>query len=170
MSEPPNQWLSLPEAAAQLGIAETALRSRIKRRTIRVRKDNHGRLLVCLPGPEDRTRTMDRSRTDPGPVQDRSTTPDHPQSSLPDPMPSSAAPSNAIPSQDFLPLSLHRETVERLQASHNAALAAMERQAKDMVSLVQERADEAAVRAERAERLLLRMMVERSRQKWWKLW
>jgi len=56
------------------------------------------------------------------------------------------------------------------QAAHNAAMAALERQHRDMVAIVLERADEAAVRAERAERLLIRVLSERARRRWWRFW
>ena len=136
MSEPPDQWIPLPEAAAHLGIAENALRSRIKRRTIRARKDNHGRLLVCLSGTADRTRTMVRSRFGPG--SDHTT---EPSAELPLPIQSAL---------ETVPLSVHMNTVELIQQTHSAALAASQEQVERVrTDIAQERAESARRLAER---------------------
>ena len=119
MTEPPDEWLSLPEAAVRLGIAENALRSRIKRRTIRARKDNHGRLLVCLPGTLEENQTLVRSRSDPG-SNPTTTVSAEPIDSPPEVRQSGAS----VP--DMIPASIHLATLEALQASHVAALAALQ--------------------------------------------
>ena len=120
MTEPPDQWLSLPEAASVLGIAENAVRSRIKRRTIRARKDNHGRLMVCLPATGGRTRTLVRSRSDPGSNQAA--------------VPSSIPHQSAQDAPETI-LAAYKESLEALQQAHSAALVALQEE------LVQARAD-----------------------------
>ena len=154
MIEPPDQWLPLPEAAIHLGIAENALRSRIKRRTIRARKDNHGRLMVCLSGTVDRTRTMVRSRFDPGS--------DHTIEPPPEP------PQSRQDASDMIPASVLRETVSLLREAQREATA-----------LLLERIDGAELRAEAAEaraaaveaklgQVLDRLIDER--RPWWSRW
>ena len=108
MTEPPDQWLPLQVAAAQLGIAENALRSRIKRRTVRSRKDNQGRLQVYLSSTEDRTCTLVRPKS--GPSSDHTTVPKH----------ASLAPPPALP--ESVPLTVHREIIATLTAAHEREL------------------------------------------------
>ncbi len=132
MTEPPDQWLPLPEAASRLGIAENALRSRIKRRTIRSRKDNQGRLLVCLAGPIGRTHTMVRSRSDPGS--------DH----TIEPPPELRQQSSGAP--EMVPASV----VAAILEDHRQALERQERHHRESSSLLLERIDAAEVRAEQA--------------------
>lgn len=43
-----SSWLPIVEAAAALGMTENAVRNRIKRRTLRSRKGNNGRILVLV--------------------------------------------------------------------------------------------------------------------------
>lgn len=140
MSEPPDQWLPLSDAAARLGIAENALRSRIKRRSIRARKDNNGRLMVCLPSTEDRTRTMVRSRSGPGPNHTIEPSPEPRQSVTHAPEPA--------------PLSVPIHVVEALQAAHRESLAAVQTQ------VVQLRADMAEQQA-RHDTEMARQLAER---------
>lgn len=64
----------------------------------------------------------------------------------------------------------HNEAITALRASHEAAMDRLQRQHQDMVGLVQERADDAAVRAERAERMLVRVLSEQARRRWWRFW
>ena len=169
MTEPPDQWLSLSEAAIQLGIAENAVRSRIKRRTIRARKDNHGRLMVCLCGTEDRTRTMVRTWTEPG--SDHTTEP-------------MIEPSIA---SDMVPAAMHREIVAELQAALKRQEAAFERQEaafrdqivreraqyREMIEMWREWSDAAEIRAEQANeslRSLVDKITAAAPHSWWARW
>ena len=157
-SEPPDQWLPLPEAAAQLGIAENALRSRIKRRTIRTRKDNRGRLMVCLSGPVDRTEDRVRTWIDPG--SDHTTGPDQEPRSAP------------MPGPEMVPRSL----VDALVASHKEALERQDRHHQETVSLLLERVDSAECRAEQATSALndlvnrILTMIPAPAPSWWERW
>ena len=124
MTEPPYQWLPLPEAAEKLGIAENALRSRIKRRTVRSRKDNQGRLQVYVSGTEDRTRTLVRPKSGPG---SNHTVP-HREPRAPLPAPS-----------DSVPLTVHREIIAALQAAHEHELVRLAQAHRSAVDALMQR-------------------------------
>jgi hypothetical protein len=61
----PDGWIGLAEAAELLGISAEAVRQRVRRGTLRTRKESDGTVHVILP-PEvaDRTRTDDRTDGD----------------------------------------------------------------------------------------------------------
>jgi hypothetical protein len=74
-------WLTIEEAAARLGLSKVAIRSKVKRGTLRSRpgtKENDGLTRVWVGGPvaprEGGSTTLDRSKTDPDqrPIPDTS--------------------------------------------------------------------------------------------------
>jgi len=146
-----DDWVSVSEAARRLGITRAAIRSRIKHNSLSSMTDNHGNPLVRLPLPSSRQSPPETSRkVPPGAYQEGSS--------------AVAGASGPVSLADV------RAMLGEQQAAHNAAMAALERQHRDMVAIVLERADEAAVRAERAERLLIRVLSERARRRWWRFW
>jgi hypothetical protein len=162
--EPSDEWLPIPEAAAKLGIAENALRSRIKRRTVRARKDNQGRLVVCLPSTEMRPRTIVRSKSGPGS--------NHASEPAPEALQSTQGAVEAVP------LPCHREIVDGLQAAmaalrsdlsterqrHEAEIERLIGQVHAERQFWIERADAAECRAEAAEQRVVEMVT----RPWWR--
>ena len=139
-------WLSISDAAIRLNVSEKAIRSRVKRHTLRCRKGNDGRLMVCLSdGPIDRSMDLDRSKTGLGP--DRSI--EGPLSSNQTMVPLSVmidqqSRHDAEMAHRITEIqTIHLNLVNRLQAQ-----TAMER------SLWLERVDAAELRAERVEQRL----------------
>jgi len=115
------RWLPIADAAAELGVSKEALRSKVKRRSVRARKGNDGRVLVLVndrptwaesdpAGPET---ALGRSRADPGPCG-----PAGPLVSLETAQAMVAA---ALADRDRL----HREHVERLERAWKANAAAL---------------------------------------------
>lgn len=52
-------WVTVAEAATALGVSDEAIRQRLKRRSLRSRKGNDGRLRVLLPIQEARITTQE---------------------------------------------------------------------------------------------------------------
>lgn len=156
------RWLPITEAAIELGLSREALRGKVKRRTIRSRKGNDGKVLVLV---DDRP-TCDDDRPTVPQVQ-----PDRPWDV---PGTSQVA---TVPGEPVVPLSqamamvaerdaLHREYIDRC-----LALAASER------SLLLERIDGAECRAEQATAALndlvervLAMVPAPQPASWWERW
>ena len=137
-------WVSVSEAARRLGCSRQAIQKRITRGTIPTRVNNRGeRLVQAVAGaaPVSSAPVTVTTRQPAAPVR---TSPEVDRSGL-------------ISLADVR--HLLGEQAERLERAHRDALA-----------LVQEHADASAVRAERAERLLFRMMAERARRPWWLRW
>ena len=60
-----DQWLSIKDAAAALGVSEDAIRSKVKRRTLRSRKGNDSRISVLVADrPNDQWPTNGRPMAD----------------------------------------------------------------------------------------------------------
>ena len=97
------EWLPVPEAALRLGISESAVRSRVGRRTLRSRKDNHGSLVVLVGETSAKHRAF---------VGEPSAEPTGPRQSRQE-------------AAETVPLSAHREMVEALHEAHRAAMAMM---------------------------------------------
>ena len=124
MPEPTDQWVSVRDAAAALGLSEDAIRSKVKRRTLRARKGNDGRVLVLVGDqPIDRPPTIGR------PLGDQPI--DRPTAPTPEPRQS------VTHAPETVPLSAHLATIEALQEAHREALTALrtdmeaERQRRD---------------------------------------
>lgn len=159
MQDQLDQWLPIPAAAAMLGITENAVRIRVRKNRLLASRDNHGRIVVCLTksGPDS--------------------------SSLVQPTNADQSPTT-IESADVpetMPVSLHREMVERLQAQHAAALTAVQTMHQDLVNRLQaqsamerglwlERIDAAELRAEafeaKLDKILDRLLTERQSHRW----
>ena len=111
MPEPTDQWVSVRDAAAALGLSEDAIRSKVKRRTLRARKGNDGRVLVLVGDqPIDRPPTIGR------PLGDQPI--DRPTAPTPEPRQS------VTHAPETVPLSAHLATIEALQEAHRATVAA----------------------------------------------
>ena len=158
--------ISVKDAANQLGLSEDSVLRRIHDKRLMRNRDNKGKWWVLLG--EDGTAPTAEADAELCAVR------------------SSAVPPHAAESAESeraVLVSLadvramlgeqaerHNEVITALRASHEAAMDRLQRQHQNMVGLVQERADEAAVRAERAERLLVRVLSEQSRRRWWQFW
>ena len=153
-------WVTVSEAARQLGCTRQAVQKRITRGTIQSTVNNRGERLVKAAAATTRLQpapvpVTPREQPAPGLSEVRPVKPRQPRQEAP----------------GLASLADVRALLGEQQAAHGAAMAALERQHRDMIAVVQERADDASVRAERAERLLLRMVAERERRPWWKrLW
>ena len=131
MAEPTDQWLSVRDAAKALGISEDAIRSKVKRRTLRSRKGNDNRVMVLFADqPTDHWSPIGR------PLGDQPT--DRPTGASPE------APQKPAGDQESVPLSVHRETIEAVQRASGAALDASQEQIDHMrYDMAQERAETA---------------------------
>ena len=133
-------WLTVHDAAHRTGISVLAMRARINRRTVRSRKDNRGRVWVCLTaGPMHTSSHNDDMRTVTGHSALVHTSPETEPSDL-------AAALHSI--------SELRVLLERQEHRADAARAAIERRADAeiarLTSIWQERCDAAECRAEQA--------------------
>ena len=153
-----DRWLSVSEAARQLAVSRQALHHRIKRGTLDSRKGNRGQTLVRIPSTVAVLVPDGTIASSPSMVDD-------------------AEPRLAAPhAPESVPLSLHREAVEALQAALATARADMETERERHTAEIErlvgqvhaersfwiERADAAEVRAEAAEQRLAD-----SRRPWW---
>ncbi len=137
-----SNWVPIPEAARTLGLTPQAIRKRIARGTLESRRNNRGRELVLVA---NRPHEPDSQPT-PQPQEPKQEPKNRNRTSAP-----------AVSLEDVRVLL--GEQAQRMQAAHDAALARM-----------QEQADSASVRAERAERLVVRLLTERARAPWWRRW
>ena len=182
------RWVPIREAAVELGMTWEAMRAKVKRRTIRSRKGNDGRVLVLIDGvpggrPIDAPSVPGKAWAGPGASQD-ATVPNVPVIPLQQAMEMVAA-ANAQHRIDIADQqarhdadvgrqlaerdTLHLGTIERLTAQ-----AAIER------SLLVERVDAAEIRAERVEQRLdqvldvllteRRQAVVSQAEPWWRRW
>ncbi|MBF0562074.1 MAG: hypothetical protein HQL37_08650 [Alphaproteobacteria bacterium] len=150
-------WLPIKEAAKRLGLSEKALRSRIVRRTIRARRGNDGRVHVMIPhatpehAPEIHRSMFGAEQTEARQTHQGAT--------------------------ELVPVSVMRETVQALQASHSASLAAALQAQRDahlatldaVERLHQEQVEMLVERIDRAELVIERLLDER-RRPWWRFW
>jgi len=116
--EQTDEWLPVPDAALRLGISESAVRSRVGRRTLRARKGNHGSLVVFVGEVSVKRRSF---------VGEASPPTSEPRQTLQD-------------GSEVVPLSLHREIVEALQAASGEAVAALQNQIDQLRTNVAEQA------------------------------
>ncbi len=160
------EWVSVSEAARRLGVSRTAIHNRINRGTLSRMTDNHGRPLIQVPVTVSvaKCHAMSPDTVTPTPAQ------------APPPEPRQASAS----APDMVPLAVHRETVQAVQAAYGDQIERLrtdlesERQRhvseiERLVGLVHaerqfwvERADAAEVRAEAAEQ-----RVAEARRPWW---
>ena len=109
------RWLPITEAAAELGLSREALRGKVKRRTIRSKKGNDGRIAVLVSD-----RPTDRPSVPPPPQGRPWDGPGTTQGAT-------------VPCEPMVPLSLHREALDRAdraieseRARHHAEVARLE--------------------------------------------
>lgn len=133
-----DEWLPVPEAALRLGISESAVRSRVGRRTLRARKDNHGSLVVFVGEISVKHRSF-VGETSEATTEARQ-------------KPASAS--------EMMPVSTHTRIVESLQAAAAAAAEQHQRQI-DLLRADMSALREAANRREQQNRADL--VVERQR-------
>jgi hypothetical protein len=162
IDERTDEWVSVPVAASRLGISESAVRSRVGRRTLRSRKDNHGTLLVRIDEVSAKHRAFvgEASVGIPEPLQTRQDTP------------------------ETVPLSAHREIVQALQAAlerqevaFRDQIARERAQHRETVEMWREWSDMAEIRAEQAndmvraltEKIMAQPAVPAARP-WWARW
>ena len=120
MAEPTDQWLSVHDAASALGISEDAVRSKIKRRTLRSRRGNDGRVSVLVGDqPSDHWSAIGR------PLGDQ-----------PNDRPIEGAPQNRQPPvsvPDVVPVAVVREMLDASQRASSESLAALQAQHREHV-------------------------------------
>ena len=145
------EWVSVSEAARRLGVSRAAIRGRIERGTIDHQLDNHGHPLVRLALPVTGTVPSGMERN-----MARSTLP--PRRHKGSPPPVQDAP-------DTIPAPAMRDTVDRIQAAHNAALAAAQEQVErvraDMAKQAAQHRTDIAEQQARADAQAARQLAER---------
>ena len=137
-----SHWVPITEAARTLGLTPQAVRKRIARGALESRRNNRGKELVLVANRPHEPETQPT----PQPKEPKQEPKNRNRTGTP-----------AVSLEDVR--LLLGEQAQRMQAAHDAALARM-----------QEQADSASVRAERAERMVVRMLTERARRSWWRRW
>ena len=143
-------WLPVPDAARALGVSEAAVRSRLKRRTLRSRRGNDGVVAVLIV---DEDRSMDYRAVD-GPVRvaDRPKTESahRPENGRPVDRTIQGGPS---PHHDVV--GILQDQLTAAERRHEAEIGRLVAQFAAERSFWTERADAAELRAERAEQMAL---------------
>lgn len=154
MAEPTDQWFPVRDAAAVLGISEDAVRSKIKRRTLRSRKGNDGRVSVLVA--TDQTTPTDDCPAIGRPLGDR---PIEPPAAKPE--------SSGLVSLDDV-RALLGEQADRHKAAMEAALDRADRQHQAELARLSA-AHRAGVNA-LMNRVAALLVERRERRSWWKWW
>ena len=139
-----DRWLSVSEAARQLGVSRQALHHRIKRGTLQVQVNNHGQRLVKVLTQVP-----------------RAVTGSNPSVTIDEAEPSHPAPH----APESVPLSVHQGTIAALQAAHAGELARLLDQTSAERQMLVERIDAAELRLEQ----VLEVILE-DRRPWWSRW
>ena len=166
--------MTVSAAARKLGVTRQALQKKMRRGSIETRHDNRGNPMIRVAAPATGVQMEPATQVASAPC-----IPGAPATMVAAPATRTAA--RARPTihdaPDMMPVTAHREEIERLQAAHSAALTIhldligrLQAQAAVERSLWIERVDAAELRAERVEQRLdqvLDVLLDNQRRPWW---